>query len=360
MKTTFSILFLIKTTRLLKNGNAPILLRITANTERVEISIKRDIPVKLWSQSGECSRGKDANAKILNHYINTIRNKIIAIHSKMVEDSVFITASLIKERYLRGEENLPEARTICGIYGEHNRKIWALVGKEYSKSTAEKFDTSLKCLKDFIYHQYKFKDLSLSEINGEFIRNLEFYLKTERNCQHNSAIKHLKNLKKIVIMAINNEWMIKSPFLNIPFRIEKIDKTALTQEQVERIMNKEITNERISRVRDIFVFCCMTGLAFIDVVELKPEHIIESNGHKLIVKKRHKTDQECRVNIINIAYDILIKYMNSKDSIKQGTIFSLISNQKMNNYLKEIADLCNIDINLTTHTARHVDFCLSL
>ncbi len=350
-KSTFSLLFIIKKSKLRKNGEAPICLRITVNGRIEEIMIKRTVPIASWNQSKECSNGKDYAAKELNHYLSTIKARVCQIQRELEIDGVPVTALAVKNRFFGKEIH---GKTLCDVYREHNEKCRALVGIDFSLSTVEKFDTSLTCLKEYILHQYKQDDIALSEMNGQFIRDFEFYLKTVRRCQHNSAIKHLKNLKKVVRIALANDWMKKDPFLGIQFRHEEKNIEFLTQEELERIIHKELPVYRLEQVRDIFVFCCLSGLAFIDVQQLTPGHLVKDNSGALWIRKnRQKTGNMCNIPLLNAARRIIDKYADHPECLRRNVVLPVMSNQKLNAYLKEIADLCGITKRLTTHVARH-------
>ncbi|MCD8173234.1 MAG: site-specific integrase [Alistipes sp.] len=350
-KSTFSLLFIIKKSKLRKNGEAPICLRITVNGRIEEVMVKRTVPVASWNQAKECSNGKDHAARELNHYLSTVKARVFQIQRELEIDGVPVTALAVKNRYYGKEEH---GKTLCEVYKEHNDKCRALVGIDFTLSTVEKFDTSLPHVREYTLHQYGKDDISLSEMNGQFIRDFEFYLKTVRHCQHNSAIKHLKNLKKVVRIALANEWMKKDPFVGIQFRHEEKSVEFLTQEELERIIHKELPVQRLEQVRDIFVFCCMSGLAFIDVQQLTPGHLIEDNNCALWIRKnRQKTGNICNIPVLSVARRIIDKYADHPECLRRGVVLPVISNQKMNAYLREIADLCGIEKKLTTHVARH-------
>lgn len=192
-RNTFSLLFIIKKAKLLKNGEAPIYLRITINKQIAEIGIKRSIPVEHWNQAKESCNSKGRISLELNHYLETVKARILQIHRELEIDGRHITADLIRNIYNGQDE---DHKSVLEVYREHNDKCRALVGKDYTRSTVEKFETSIKGLKEYIIYQYHKDDMLLSDINHQFITNYEFYLKTKRNLQHNSSIKHLKNLKK--------------------------------------------------------------------------------------------------------------------------------------------------------------------
>ena len=350
-RNTLSVLFIIKKSKLLKNGEAPVCMRITVNRRVAEVMIKRSIPVDLWNQKKECSKGKDRVATELNHYINTVRAKVLQIHRKLEIDNKSITADIIKDCFY-GRDKVQ--RSLLEVYAEHNEKCRALIGKEYTESTVTKFDTSINRLKEYIRSNYHRDDIMLAELDGQFIRDFDFWLKTDKHCQNNSALKHLKNLKKVIRIALANDWIKKDPFYGIHFKQDEVNVEFLSREELDILMNKEFTIKRLEQVRDVFVFCCFTALAFVDVQQLSREHLIKDNNGALWIRKaRQKTNQMCNVPVLSIPQRILRKYEDNAECIKKGVLLPVISNQRMNAYLKEIADLCGITKRLTTHVARH-------
>jgi site-specific recombinase XerD len=218
----------------------------------------------------------------------------------------------------------------------------------------ERYETSYKHTRDFIRWRYKQEDLALDDLNQQFVKDYELYFKTERNCSHNSTTKYLKNFKKIVRIALANGWMKKDPFATIKFKLNQVDAVYLTDEELEAIRKKELHIERIDQVRDIFLFCCYTGLAFSDVKTLKAEHLAkDKDGFLWIHKKRQKTNQMSTIFVIDAARRLLEKYQSKPELEDKGILLPVLSNQKMNSYLKEIADLCGIEKAISSHTARH-------
>ena len=269
-RETMSILFFIKKTKLLKNGEAPICLRLTLNKQIAEIRIKRSILVNRWSPAKGCALGKDRVAKELNSYLEAIRLKIHQIHRELVLDmSAPVTANAIMNRYCGND-----VKMLLEVFEDHNDKCRALIGKEYVEGTVRKFDTTLLYLKQFLKQRYRKDDIPLPEINQEFVRDFEFFLKTEKSCQNNSALKHIKNFRKVIRIAIGNDWIKRDPFFGLRFKAEEVNVDFLSNDELKRIRQKKITIPRLERIRDIFVFCCFTGLAFVDVSQLTAEDLI--------------------------------------------------------------------------------------
>lgn len=349
-RETMSILFFIKKTKLLKNGEAPICLRLTLNKQIAEIRIKRSILVNRWSPAKGCALGKDRVAKELNSYLDAIRLKMHQIHRELVLDmSAPVTANAIINRYCGSD-----VKMLLEVFEDHNDKCRALIGKEYVEGTVRKFDTTLLYLKQFLKQRYRKDDIPLPEINQEFVRDFEFFLKTEKSCQNNSALKHIKNFRKVIRIAIGNDWIKRDPFFGLRFKAEEVNVDFLSNDELKRIRQKKITIPRLERIRDIFVFCCFTGLAFVDVSQLTAEDLIkDAQGNMWIRKMRQKTKEMCNIPLLSVAKEILEKYKDFASTNAKGLLLPVSSNQKTNAYLKEIADICGIKKKLTTHVARH-------
>ncbi|MFT4833173.1 MAG: integrase [Psychroserpens sp.] len=239
-------------------------------------------------------------------------------------------------------------------FQNHNDKVENLVGKDFAPGTAERYRTAKKHVEDYIKLEYKVTDLPFKEVDHKFISGLEYYLKTERNCSHNTALKYITNFKKIVRIAFANDWIKKDPFLHWKARLKIVDREFLTEKELQDMVDKRLLIGRLEQVKDIFLFSCFTGLAYSDVKKLsKNDVVIGIDGHKWIKIKRSKTDTRSSIPILPTASDILEKYEQHPEVLDQGKLLPVLSNQKMNAYLKEIADVCAISKNLTFHLARH-------
>lgn len=352
-RDSFRVLFFLKKTRLLKNGEASVCMRITVNGTRVENNIRKSIAPALWSQAKETARGKSRRACDLNTYIEEARIKLYQIFCELEQQNRPVTAHLLQELFF-GQEKPEEVRTLLGTMQEHNDQCRALVGTDYALITVRRYESCRRYLAELIRQRYGKEDLPLTEVNGELVRAFAFYLKTEKGCQQNTVIRYMKCLKKITNLARANDWMAKDPFLGIRFHEKEVVREFLTMDELQTIYRKEFPLERLTLVRDVFIFAAFTGLAFIDVQQLAPEHIVrDNNGNLWIRKPRQKTKNMCNIPLLNIPQEILRKYANHPTCRKKGVLLPVPCNQKMNSYLKEIADICMIRKNLTTHCARH-------
>lgn len=352
-RDSFRVLFFLKKTKLLKNGEASVCMRITVNGTRVENNIRKSIDPALWSQAKETARGKSRRACDLNTYIEEARIKLYQILCELEQQNRPVTAHLLQELFF-GQEKPEEIRTLLGTMQEHNDQCRALVGTDYALITVRRYESCRRYLAELIRQRYGKEDLPLAEVNGELVRAFAFYLKTEKGCQQNTVIRYMKCLKKITNLARANDWMAKDPFLGIRFHEKEVVREFLTMDELQTIYRKEFPLERLTLVRDVFIFAAFTGLAFIDVQQLAPEHIVrDNNGNLWIRKPRQKTKNMCNIPLLDIPQEILRKYANHPTCRKKGVLLPVPCNQKMNSYLKEIADICMIRKNLTTHCARH-------
>lgn len=353
-KNTFYLSCYVKKSNALKDGRVPIYLKITVNKQVAAVSLQSSVQLESWNQAKERSKGKDKSAIELNNYINSAKAKITTMYRELQLDGKPTTAQLLKDMYLGNHKDEEMGKTLVEVHTEHNERCRKLLGIEYSQSTIYKFDASLKYLKEFMTIQLDREDIPLKEINEDFIRNYELYVKTEKGCANNSAIKHLKIFKKIIRIALLNDWLQKDPFVSVKFRQDEVHTEFLTMFELETLINKEISTKRLSQIRDVFVFCSFTGLAFVDVKNLREEHIIRSNGDEMWIRKsREKTNNMCNIPLLNIPKMLLEKYKDDKECQSKGQLLPVPTNQKYNAYLKEVADLCGINKRLTSHCSRH-------
>ena len=269
----------------------------------------------------------------------------------MVESNEVVTAEALKNSYLGISE---KRQTLMQVFAYHNEQVEALSGRDYAAGTVTRYKTIAKHVKEFIEYQYKNSDIYLSQLNHKFITDFEFYLKTIRHCGHNSTIKYIRNLKKVVRIAISNNWLDKDPFVNYKATLENVERNFLSAEELTTLEEKELKIARLAEIRDIFVFSCYTGLAYADVYKLTPDQItIGIDGEKWIHTYRTKTKVRSNVPLLPKAIEILEQYKKHPECVYSGRLLPVRSNQKMNAYLKEIADVCGITKELTFHIARH-------
>ncbi|WP_456461971.1 site-specific integrase [Lutibacter sp.] len=351
MKNSISLLFYIKRSKVDRNKKTIIYLRITVNGRRSEFSIKRKVSLDKWNSSSNRVRGFSKDAQEVNQYIDLITNKIYKIHQQFINEDKSFTAIDIRDAYLGKNEN---NKMLLEIFQHHNNQIEKLIGKDYASGTALRYRTAKSHVEEFIRYEYKVTDIPVKDVDHKFITGLEYFLKTERNCAHNTAIKYITNFKKVVRIAYANDWISKDPFFNWKARLKTVDREFLSEEEIQNMIEKEFQIPRLDQVRDIFIFSCFTGLAYADVKKLSRENIVLGiDGSQWVKTKRTKTNTISNIPILSTVANIIEKYANHKEVLNSKKLLPVLSNQKMNAYLKEIADLCEITKNLTFHLARH-------
>jgi len=329
----------------------PIYLRITIQGERSEVATGRACEPNRWNSKAGRTMGTKEDSRALNSFLETLHSKVLKCHHEMLVAEETISAVSLKDRFSGKSQRV---RTIIEVFEDHNQKMKALIGKDFKKATLQRYNTTLMHLKDFMKFKYGISDIPIQKINLSFLNEFEYYLRTRRKCCNNSALKYLKNFGKIVRICLGNGWLLVDPFLNYKPKIQRVNRTALTWDDLKSIEEKGFSIERLETVKDIFLFSCYTGLAYVDIKNLtKAEISLGVDGEKWIFTRRQKTDIESRIPILPKAWNIIENYQENIECQIKGVLLPILSNQKMNAYLKEIGDLCGIDKPLTFHIARH-------
>lgn len=350
--TSLNISFYIRRTRPNKHGEVPVCVRITVNGQRADTTIRKSILPDQWDAIRGQASPRTTLGKAINLYIDTVRARIIRIHRDLEMDEQPFTAQQVLDLYLGRKTS--NRRTLLKLFREHNEKCRQLVGIDMAEATAGRYDTCLKHTLAFIRHTYRRDDIELERVDRRFIEDFGFFLKTSCGCSHNTTMKYLGNFKKIIRLALSRKWMEEDPFAGMRFKMQPVRREMPEKAEIDRILHKEITIPRLALTRDIFIFCCFTGLAFSDIKQLAPEHIVtDMQGHRWIRKPRQKTGNMCNIPLLEIPERILQRYRTDPECRRHNVLLPVSSNQKMNAYLKELADICGIRKNLSTHCARH-------
>jgi site-specific recombinase XerD len=351
MSLSLSLLYYIKRSKADSLGKTNIYLRITLAGSRSEFSIHRKIGIREWSSRTQLALGNSAECQEINRHLGIIKNKIYLIQQNFERDNELYSASDLRNELLGRNK---QHKMLLVLFQEHNDEVEALVGREFSAGTIERYKTCKKHINDYIRHKYKVNDIPVHKEDYKFITDLEYYLKTTKKNAHNTAVKYIANFKKIIRIALANDWISKDPFLNWKAKLKRVERELLNKEEIQMISNLEIRIPRLDYVRDIFIFSCFTGLAYIDCKHLmKGNLVLGADGEKWIRTTRKKTETRSNIPILPIAAKIIQKYENDPILKSKGLVLPVLSNQKMNAYIKEIADLCGIKKNLTFHLARH-------
>lgn len=351
MKTKITLHFYAKSTKSNTDGKLPIYVRLTINGERMEFSSKKFIDKTKWSPEQAKMKGHTEEARSINSYLDMMRSKVLSAEMDLIHKDEDVSLQNV-ESIIRGIYK--NHRTLIPIFQDHNVKMKELVGKKYAHGTLQRFQVTLNHIQGFLLWKYNDTDILINKIDHAMITELEFYLRSVKNCANNTAVKYIRNFRKIIKICMNNDWLEKNPFSKYEGKVYEIDKEFLTEEEIQKIYAKKFMNTRLEQVRDIFIFCCFTGLAYIDVQQLKNDHLgIGIDGNKWIFKNRQKTDTRSKIPLLPIAEELVQKYANHPKCVNEDRVLPVLSNQKMNSYLKEIGDVCGIQKEITFHMARH-------
>ena len=351
VKTTIN--FFMKRNRTSVDGQAPIYVRLTIRGVRKEVATNLKITEKVWNQKyGRCIGNSDVS-KATNRRLEMIRIKLMEICSEFALGGKLPTADAIIDVYTGGHKKTVQP-SLIELFEEHNERCEKLSGIDVAPGTIESYKTSLKHTREFLKFAFNKTDIELENINHQFIEKYELWLKTERGCNHNTSVKYLRNFQKILRIGVSRNIISRDPFTGYKLKIQEVEKDFLEMQELTEIFNKELKIERIANVRDIFIFCCFTGLSYADVKQLTPQHIFtDTQGRKWIRVARQKTRNMCNIPLLDIPLQIIIKYDSHSCRELKDQLLPVLSNQKMNAYLKEIADFCGIKKQMTMHTARH-------
>jgi len=329
MKTIFRTAFSLRSNYVNKDGKVPVMLRIYLNNERLSLgSTGIAILRSQWDSKKERVKGRSTEVLSLNLELDNIQNGLQNIFRRM-ELGDYLSLERIKMEFLGKKEDIG---TIMELFDRH---ITAFLKSKYSRT-----------------------DLKLSELTYVVLHDFDLYLRTKVGQAPNTATKTLKTFKTITLFGGKLGILHHDPFVNLRFHMEPVDRGFLTDEEILRVANKDLGIQRLELVRDIFIFSCFTGLAYIDVSNLTPDHIVTMDDKQWIMTKRQKTSVETNVLLLDIPRAIIAKY--SHKTYRDGKLFPVLTNQKTNSYLKEIADLCGIKKKLTFHLARHTFATMSL
>ncbi len=358
-RKTFFVSFFLRRDRVMKNGTAPIMARISVNGISKEVYTQCRTPVDKWDTAKGRATGRDKLAYEVNAYIDDFRAKVIEIYRTLQAEGFEGSAAEIKERLQSPGKQAKMFLEELTLYCEKRQKE---VGVRITQLTSNKYYRLCRYLREYTKQEYKKDDIRLSEVSYGYLDGFNTFLQTAHRCHHNGAVNILDCLRNFILYCLRNEWIEKNPFKNYKLKeVAPPQKEHLTKKEIETLIGKPMPNLRLENVRDIFVFCCLTGLAFADVKALKREHLTtDEQGNMWIRKPREKTAVMSTIPLLDQPKAILQKYAFDLHCMESCKLLPVPSNQKMNAYMAEIATICGLNKKLTTHCARHTFACLAV
>ena len=351
MKYDLNVLFVLRKAQEDKKGFAPIYLRITVNGERAELSANRKIEPRKWDSNSQRAIGRSEYARTLNDYLDSMENQVKGSFNSMIDKQNEISASILKD-ILTGKYQ--KEYTLISVFETNNKLVKQEKGIKYSQSTIDQYTTTLNRLKKFLVQDYNCMDIPLSKLDVLLIRRFEIFLSTEYGVEHNTIMKHLKQLKKVIHFAMEMGYIERDPFMQYKTAYKQSTRESLTREELSRIENHNFRLKRLDQVKDVFLFVCYTGLTYSDLKFLTRDGLTKGiDGKNWIIYEREKTGVRASIPLLTDAQAIVDKYNNDPECAATNKLIPVKSNQKLNTYLTEIAELCEIDKHITMHLGRH-------
>ncbi|MCD8178830.1 MAG: site-specific integrase [Tannerellaceae bacterium] len=392
-KVTFKILFYLKRNQPDVKGNIPVMVRVTVSGSQSTFATQCNVPLKTWNETTKRVTGK--NSKSINEYLDNIEFKIRGCFNNLnVNNRIPVTAERVKNAFFGvGEED----QSLMKLFQQHLKELNELeMCGEISEDTLKKHTRTFNRLSDYIKQEYKVSDITFYEVNHSFIEGFKIYIMSTYKASLNTANKHLEHLKKVTTRAKNNGWLILDPFYGYKLKYKPGEVKPLTELQLNKLLITKMPHPTLEVIKDLFLFSCYSGLAWVDIYNLNEDNIIiDDNGVSWIIGKRKKTVKEYRAILLPIPELIINKYkdypvrllkesvevtkieekekiVDGKKIVKKVKVKEMITvykkallpgfaNQYMNRCLKQITAIVGFtDVQLTTHMARHTFATVSL
>lgn len=349
---TFNVMFYLKADKQNEQGKAPIYCRLTIDGKRLTFSTAEWITIERWKSTNRLSNSKIKEEVETRNELRRVEAGLHAAKRKLLESSSDVIPEEVLRIY-RGEN--ASSKTIIELCDFYLETLKAKVNaKLKSEGTLERYETVKKLLLEFILYQYKKSDYDINKLTLQFIDNFDLYMRNFRKCGNNTTVKYVQNIRAIILMGIRHSWLSTDPFIHYEGKLNEVETIYLTEDELASIENKVFSIERLNVVKDLFLFSCYTSYAPCDVAKLERSDIINHiDGEKWIFTDRIKTHIKSDVMIFPPAMEIIKKYENNPECIVTGKLLPSRSNQRLNSYLKEIADICGINKNLHYYVGRH-------
>ena len=344
--STFKVLFYVNGSKE-KNGIVPIMGRVTINGSVAQFSCKQTIPKALWDAKGNRAKGKSIEARDINHALDNIKAQIIKHYQRISDREAYVTAEMVRNAY-QGIGS--EYETLLGAFDKDNATFQKRVGTDRVKGTYMARVRARNHVAAFIKANYKRSDLSMLELTPDFIKEFAVFLSTDRGLQNGSIWTNCMWLKGVVMRAHFNGLIPRNPFAQFHISPNIKEREYLTEEELKTLMTHEFADAKLSYIRDIFVFASFTALSFVDVKELTTDDIVEVNGEKWILSKRHKTKVPFQVKLLDIPLQIIKRY---EEFQTDKSVFPNLNYWSICKPLKKMIKECGITKDISFHCARH-------
>ena len=346
MRSTFNILFYVNKSKE-KDGIVPIMGRVTINGTQSQFSCKHSIPLDMWDVKGNCAKGRSKEALKINRELDNIKAQIIKHYQHLSDREAFVTAEMVRNSY-QGFGS--EYETLLNAFDKDIANFKKRVGKDRTIGTLWAMQRSRKDVAEFIQANYRRTDMSMLELTPEFIKDFSVYLSNDRGLANGTIWQRCMWLKGVVLRAHYNGKIPRNPFAQFHISPNCKEREYLTEEELRTVITHKFEDADLAFVRDIFVFVAMTALSFVDVKELTTDDIVELNGDKWIISKRHKTGVPYQVKLMDIPLQIIERYKHLQED---KLVFGKINYWSMCKKLKKVIAACGIEKQISYHCGRH-------
>ncbi len=347
MKSTFKILFFIRKDKINVSGKAPIYVRLTIDGAISQFSTKSEVSVALWDPKGYRALGRSEEAARVNSFLDFFKKNLIESYQEVSKHTELVTPEDVRNKFLGKEE---KENTLLTLFSEFIEQQRRLLGIDITQSTFNKYELTYRRLAEFMSEKLRKKDILIYSVDHNFVSDFHTYLKVDKKLSINSSEKLMRIFKRITTFAFKTGQIKCDPFALYTIKKVKTHRGFLTEEEFSRFYHFQTANNRLQRVRDIFVFACLTGMDYSTLSALRDENIVKKRTGTFIITPRVKTREVSQIKLLPQALELLDKFK----TVQEGPqVIPMISNDKYNCYLKELAGRLGVTKRVTSHLARH-------
>lgn len=326
----FTLAFFVRKARPLRNGELPIFVRISVSGQLMEMNIGRSVHPEQWDQKRNVATGRSKKELELNKYIENVRTRFNEIHNMLIRENKRVTPKTLRDHYLGTVE---KPKMLCDVFREVNKQRKEEFERgDICAATLGRWERCVTYLEEFMQLTKDAKDIPIKEVSRGFIQDFEHFLRMMKQTANNTTVRYLRYLKNVLQYAMAHKWVSEDPFVGKRFKRTVAEREFLTEPELQAMMNVDLHEfPRLETVRDTFVFCCFTGLAFIDISSLKRSDIyVDADGNKWIRKHREKTGELSTIPLLEIPQKIMEKYADHPKVVAEDVVIPVFSNQRTN------------------------------
>ena len=330
-------------------------MRLTIAKKRTDVSLNYALKKESWDAKEKALHRKCSDRSYVLNLTNKYNQLAMEVYQQMIQRGIQLDVNFIRQKITGNEKGEVSVEpTLMDLFKRITDRKKVLAGRNNSKATQQKYGRCKSHLIDFLKKNYDKEDIKFTQLNLQFVEDFELYLKTDGKCGHNSTMKHIQTFKTIYKSAVAHGYTDKDPFQKFKIRLDEVVRCYLSEREIEAIIKLDIPHKGLANARDLFLFSCFTGLAYIDLKNLSVRNIQFENGRFWVRTRRQKTNIKSNIPLLELPMKLIRKSCPDFETMDADTkLFRVITNQKINEHLKELASLAEIQKPLTFHIARH-------